>query len=192
MPDFLILTRLTISAEDSQKLKAWKPGNNLFPDFAVLTGGAVYIELNGKAMAVVDNKLVAQAVVHPSKNPGNATNPASQWLPDYIGGFVQNLVTAAAQLTGNAQASPSAHFVDEPLALTFKHAGHNTITVTLRAGDGSNSHAQATVPTHAFYAAIDCVATDFLTEIAALNPALLNHPAVTMISSARAALPINV
>ena len=167
-------------------MKAWQPGDSLFPDFAVQTSGAVYIELNSKAMAVVDNKLVAQAVVHPSKNPGNATD-AAQWLPDYIGGFVQNLVTAAAQLTGNPQATPTAHFVDEPLALIFKHAGPNTITVTLRARDGSDSHFQANVPSHEFYAAIDRVATDFLTEIAALNPALLNHPAVTMISSARAA-----
>ena len=187
MADFMIMTRLEPPHEHAAQLRAWQPGASLFPDFAVLTSGKVHVHLNNQAIAVVNNKLVAQT--DPTAQNTLVVDP--HWLPDYVGGFVQNLVTAAANLAHiRDDHEVEAPFVDEPLTFCFAHSGTGFVRVTLRANDGSGTHFGAQIAATTFYRVIATVADSFLSSLRAINPALLEHPAVTMIVHAKAGLPL--
>lgn len=163
MADFQVRARLDPAPEQWAQLAAY-PAADLWPDFAVVTSGALAIDLAGRAVAYRQGRLVPLAA--------GADEPAV-WLPDYLGGFLPRLARAVADLRPDLPTT--AHLLDAPAALTFRQTGAAVIVTYL---DQGQPVATATVPLTDVRATVRAALTAFLTDLLAINPRLAGHPEV--------------
>lgn len=140
------------------------PADDLWPDIAVPTAGAIAVEIGGQA--------VAYRRGHLAPSPADASDPAI-WLPDYLGGFLPRLAAAVLDLAPGQ--STTAHLLDAPAALTF-HQEDRLVIVTYV--DGGEPIYQARITLGAARAAVARAIADFLRRLLAINPRLAEHPEV--------------
>jgi hypothetical protein len=174
MPAFALRVRLDPAPEHRAQLLAY-PARGLWPDFAVVTSGALALDLGPRAVAYRRGRWVTL--------PAGADDPAV-WLPDYLGGFLPRLARAVLDLTPGRPTL--AHLLDAPAALEF--VAHPDQLATVRFLEQGHPLASAIVPLHVARAAVAAALATFLADLLAINPRLAAHPEVADLHDLQAAL----
>jgi hypothetical protein len=173
MGGFAVRVRLDPAPEQRAQLAAY-PDDDLRPDFAVVTSGALAIDLGPHAVGYRHGRLTPL--------PAGADSPAA-WLPDYLGGYLHRLASAVLQLRPGQ--STTAHLLDAPAALAFAQRAD---TVTISYLDNGRVAYTVDAPRAAVRAAVAAALGAFLSELLALNPRLRGQEDVVALERQRAAL----
>lgn len=173
MSGLALRVRLDPAPEHRAQLLAY-PDDDLRPDFAVVAGGAIAIDLGPHAVAYRHGRLTPL--------PAGATGP-SVWLPDYLGGYLHRLASAVLALRPDQPTT--AHLLDAPAALAFDRQGDRA---TVRYLDGGRVAYSVVVPLADLRAVVARALDDFLAALLALNPRLADQPDVVALRQQRASL----
>jgi hypothetical protein len=165
MSHFALRVRLDPAPGQRAQLAAY-PADALWPDFAVVTSGALAIDLGNHAVAYRNGQLVPL--------PAGADDPAA-WLPDYLGGFLPRLAAAVIHLRPGTLTS--AHLLDAPARLTFAQA-RDEASVVVGYHDLDQTIYTATLPPGAVRAVVAATLADFLAQLLTINPRLARQPDV--------------
>jgi hypothetical protein len=170
---FRLRVRLDPAPDHRAQLAAY-PDDDLRPDFAVVTSGAIAIDLGPHAVGYRRGRLTPL--------PAGTASPAV-WLPDYLGGLLHRLASAVRQLQPGQ--STTAHLLDAPAALTFAREDDQVTVSYVSAGRHIYT---VRVPLAEVRAAVAGALDEFLTALLAINPRLAGHPDVVALQAHRAAL----
>ena len=173
MGGFALRVRLDPAPEQRAQLAAY-PDDDLRPDFAVVTSGAIAIDLGPHAVGYRHGRLTPL--------PAGADNAAA-WLPDYLGGYLHRLASAVLQLRPGQPTT--AHLLDAPAALAFAQRDE---TVTVSYLDNGRAVYTVDAPRAVVRAAVAAALGDFLAALLALNPRLAAQEDVAALKRQRAAL----